>query len=302
MSVRITQESLTHTTLANIKANFKKMEDIQEKLSSGKQLNRASDNPSNTRKVLGLKTKDHQVQQYLDNSHAAKDQVNFAFNALEGIQDTIAKVKELTIQANNDTLGPSERKVIASELGQIMESVIQFANMDNNGRYIFAGTKTQTVPFSAVKDGSGKITSVSYNGDNQEIKYQVGPNSHIQVNIPGGKLFQDNHIFSTLISLRDSLEASTFNSAAFSDLRATLESTTDVFSAEITKFGSKANRLDMTVSRLENSQASLKELISYNEDADVASLIMDLKHQENTLNASLNVGAKIIQPTLLNFL
>ncbi|MCR4284967.1 MAG: flagellar hook-associated protein FlgL, partial [archaeon] len=53
---------------------------------------------------------------------------------------------------------------------------------------------------------------------------------------------------------------------------------------------------------LENSQTALKELISYTEDADIASLIMDLKHQENVLQASLQTGAKIIQPTLLDFL
>jgi len=302
MSFRITQESINRTTLSNINLNFKKMQEIQEKLSSGKQLNRPSDDPSGTRKVLGLKTEELQFQQFSDNTEAARDQINYTFNTLESIQEILSQVKGLTMQASNDTLGQSERKIIASELNELLESVLQFTNTDNNGRYIFSGTKTSTTPFSAVRDSNGRISSVSYTGNNEEIKYQVGPNTYIQVNTPGGTFFQDNEVFSTLISLRDTLEASTFDSSAFLDLRNTLDTATDTLSTEITKFGAKANRLEMTAHSLENSQIALKELISYTEDADVASLIMDLKHQENILQSSLQTGARIIQPTLLDFL
>lgn len=300
--MRITQESISRTTLSNIKLNFKKMQDIQEKLSSGKQINRPSDDPSGTRKVLGLKTEELQIQQFLDSTETAKEQISFSSLALENIQEILTKVKELTIQASNDTLGRSERETIAGELNELMESVLQFSNMDNNGRYVFSGTKTLTAPFTAIRDSNGSISSISYNGNNEELKYQIGPNMFIQVNSPGGSLFQDNKIFSTLVSLRDKLEATTFDSSAFSGLRATLDTATEALSIEITRFGARTNRLEITKNRLESSQAALKESISYTEDADIASLIMNLKQQENVLQSSLSTGAKIIQPTLLDFL
>ena len=302
MPFRITQESLSRTTLSNIKLNYKKMQEIQEKLSSGKQINRPSDDPSGARKVLGLRTEDLQVQQFLDNTETAKEQINYTSNTLESIQEIFTKIKGLTIQAGNDTLGQSDRKIIANELDELLESVLQNANTDNNGRYIFSGTETLTSAFTATRDSNGNISSVSYNGDNEEIKYQIGPDTFIQVNLPGGKLFQDNKAFSTLVSLRDSLKASTFDSTAFSNLRNTLDTATNALSTEITRFGAKANRLEITTNSLENSQTALKELISYTEDADVASLIMDLKHQENVLLSSLKTGAMVIQPTLLDFL
>ena len=221
MPFRISQESLTRTTLSNINLNFKKMQETQEKLSSGKQINRPSDDPSGTRKVLGLRTEEFQVQQFLDNTATAKEQINITSSTLESTQELFAKIKELTIQANNDTLGQSERATIANELDELTESVLQYANTENNGRYIFSGTKTLTAAFTATRDSSGNILSVSYNGNNEEIKYQIGPNSFIQVNLPGGKLFQDNKIFSTLISLRDALKATPFDSSAFSILRNT---------------------------------------------------------------------------------
>jgi len=302
MPFRISQESLTRTTLSNINLNYKKMQDTQEKLSSGKQINRPSDDPSGTRKVLGLRTEELQLQQFLDNTATAKEQINITSGTLESIEELFAKIKELTVQANNDTLGRSERETIANELDELTESVLQYANTENNGRYIFSGTKTLTAAFTATRDSSGNILSVSYNGNNEEIKYQIGANSFIQVNLPGGKLFQDNKTFSTLISLRDALKATTFDSSAFSNLRTTLETATDALSTEITKNGAKANRLDLTTYSLESSQTTLKELISNTEDADVASLIMDLKHQESVLQSSLKTGAMVIQQTLLDFL
>jgi flagellar hook-associated protein 3 FlgL len=302
MPFRITQESLNRTTLSNINLNYKKMQAIQEKLSSGKQINRPSDDPSGTRKVLGLRAEELQVQQFLDNTETAKEQINYTSNTLESIQELFSKIKDLAIQAGNDTLGQSDRNIIANELDELLESVLQNANTDNNGRYIFSGTKTLTSAFTATRDSNGNILSVSYNGNNEEIKYQIGPDTFIQVNLHGGKLFQDNKAFSTLISLRDALKASTFDSTAFSNLRNTFDTATNALSTEITKFGAKANRLEMTTNSLENSQTALKELISYTEDADVASLIVDLQHQENVLQSSLKTGAMVIQQTLLDFL
>src|SRR3972149_2488868 len=302
MPFRITQESLNRTTLSNINLNYKKIQAIQEKLSSGKQINRPSDDPSGTRKVLGLRAEEIQVQQFLDNTETAKEQINYTSNTLESIQELFLKIKNLAIQAGNDTLGQSDRNIIANELDELLESVLLNANTHNNGRYIFSGTKPLTSSFTATRDSNGIISSVSCSGNNEEIKYQIGPDTFIQVNLPGGKLFQDNKAFSTLVSLRDSLKASTFDSTAFSNLRNTLDTATNALSTEITRFGAKANRLEITTNSLENSQTALKELISYTEDADVASLIMDLKHQEKVLQSSLKTGAMVIQPTLLDFL
>lgn len=301
MTTRITQESISRTTLSNIQLNFKKMQDIQEKLSSGKEISRPSDDPSGTRKVLGLKTEVMQMDQYLDNAETAKQQMKFVSNALENIQDVLYKVKELAVQAGNDTLSQDERTVQAAELNQMLETVLQFSNVENDGRYIFSGTKTFSAAFTATYT-NGKMSNVTFNGNNEEIKYQIGSNSYVQTNLPGGPFFEDKKIFSTLISMRDQLESGTFDRSAFSNLRNDLETAINTVSTEVTKFGARQNRIDITINRLEDSKTSAKELISNNEDIDVASMIMQLKNQENVLQSSLQTGAKIIQPTLLDFL
>lgn len=302
MSFRITQESMSRTTLANISFNLKKMQEIQEKLSTGKRINRPSDDPSGARKVLGLKAEELKFQQFSENAEVAKERMNYTFNSLENIQEILTKIKELGIQGSNDEIGQSERKVISNEMNELLESVLQYSNTDNGGRFIFAGTKTSTIPFSATRDSFGKISSVTYDGNQEEIAYQIGPKTYVQINTPGGTIFQDTGLFTTLVSMRNELASDTFDSAAFLNLRKSLDVATDTISTEITRFGAKTNRLDLTSQSLDNLQITLKELISYTEEVDVASLIMDLKNQENILQSSLNTGARIIQPTLLDFL
>ncbi|MBM4054185.1 MAG: flagellar hook-associated protein 3 [Planctomycetes bacterium] len=303
MSFRVTQASLSNTTLSNIQLNYKKMQEIQEKLSSGKRINRASDDPVSTKKLLGFKSEENELQQYLDSIKQAKDKIEFIFDALENIQDIMVKIQTKTVQAADGTLGEDERGIIASELDEFMETIIQFSNItDSNGRYLFSGTKTTTSPFGATRDSSGEITAVDYNGNNETIQYKVGSNTFIQVNQPGGTLFKENGIFETLINLRDELKSSNFNSSTFLSYKKDFETANTTILTEITKFGSKVDRLELTENRIENSKTALKELISYTEDADIAELITDLKNQENVLQSALQTGARIIQPTLLDFI
>ncbi|MCF6149377.1 MAG: flagellar hook-associated protein FlgL [Candidatus Kuenenia sp.] len=303
MSFRVTQASLSNTTLSNIQQNYKKMQEIQEKLSSGKNINRASDDPVSTRKLLGFKSEENELQQYLDAIKHAKDKIDFIFDALENIQEIMVKIQTKAVQAADGTLGDDERGIIASELDEFMETIIQFSNVtDSDGRYLFSGTKTTTAPFSATRDSSGEITAVSYNGNNETIQYQIGSNTFIQVNQPGGKLFMENSIFDTLLKLRDELKSSNFDTNTFLSYKKDFETANTNVLTGITKFGSKVDRLELTENRIENSKTALKELISYTEDADIAELITDLKNQENVLQAALQTGARVIQPTLLDFI
>lgn len=68
------------------------------------------------------------------------------------------------------------------------------------------------------------------------------------------------------------------------------------------EIGAKTNRLDMTEKRLTSERLNFKEVLSNNEDVDYAELIMHTKLAENVYNASLSIGSRIIQPTLVDFL
>lgn len=66
--------------------------------------------------------------------------------------------------------------------------------------------------------------------------------------------------------------------------------------------GAKTSRLELTENRLDSQHTSLTKLLSENEDVNMAEVIMELKNNENVYRASLSIGARVIQPTLVDFL
>ncbi len=66
--------------------------------------------------------------------------------------------------------------------------------------------------------------------------------------------------------------------------------------------GARQNRLDLTANRLDSDNINFTKLMSQNEDVDMAETIMNLQSEENVYRASLSGGARIIQPSLVDFL
>ena len=66
--------------------------------------------------------------------------------------------------------------------------------------------------------------------------------------------------------------------------------------------GARMNRLELTANRLDDDYVNFTKLMSKNEDVDMAEAIMNLQNEENVYRASLSAGAKVIQPSLVDFL
>jgi len=81
-----------------------------------------------------------------------------------------------------------------------------------------------------------------------------------------------------------------------------IEIQSDNVNAIRSEIGVKTNRIDLTTNRILDDTVNLKDLMSKNEDADIAEVIMNLKMEEYVYQASLSGGAKIIQPSLVDFI
>jgi flagellar hook-associated protein 3 FlgL len=66
--------------------------------------------------------------------------------------------------------------------------------------------------------------------------------------------------------------------------------------------GARMNRADLTANRLSSDEMNFTKLMSDNEDADISEVIMNMTNEENVYKSSLGAGARIIQPSLIDFL
>lgn len=307
MPSKITQDALIRNTYLNLNRSAERLQMLQEQLSSGKRINRFSDDPNDARKTLSLHTESKQLEQFSANVLEAKETLTFSSSVLNDIADTLSRIKDLSLQASDGAITQKERSAIAVEVNELLENLLTSSNSTRLGKYIFSGTETNIAPFEAVRSTDGKITDVQYKGNREAIKYPIGPGINIQVNRTGDEIFLDNNIFSKLIALRDTLENKNNlpqdeQIQAISNQTGLIDNIHTNILNEAATLGGKIRRLELTENRLRDAQLAVESLRSNFEDTDTTDIVLKLKNEENLFQATLASGARVIQPSLLDFL
>jgi flagellar hook-associated protein 3 FlgL len=158
---------------------------VQEQLSTGLQIVKPSDEPDKASLVTRLESELARQSGYQDTLKAVNVRLTAEETALKNTSDVMFRIKELSVQAANDTLGTQDRQSIALELGSLREQILSLANsQDSNGNYLFSGSRAGEEAFS--KDSSGRII---YQGDHSRMKVNVGDNRRMNLNLPGSDIF-----------------------------------------------------------------------------------------------------------------
>jgi len=300
MTERVTLETIINSTIASVQLSSLRMQKYQEKITTGKEINRASDDPAGTRKVLSLRSEDLKLEQYSKNIVSSIQSLEFTTSTLNGAANFLQRVQELAIQGVNGATDQEGRNAVASEINGILESMLQIANASRSGRYIFAGTKTTTMPFEVTRNSAGEISGVTYNGNREKIRYPVGPGFSSQVNQPGEEVFMDNNLLASLISLRDNL-ANGAVSLASGNLGNVKNAYTDV-TQFISKGGAVASALEFSDNRIKDTQVALQTTLGDLEGADLAEIVLKLKEQEGVLQAALASGMFMLNTSILDYM
>lgn len=292
--MRVTQNMLSSNSLRNLSNSYKQMGKYQDQLSTGKKITRPSDDPVVAMKGMYYRSNLTEVEQYkrnlsesylwMENSEAGVDQVN------EGMQ----RVRELTVQGGNGALSDSDKQAIAREIEQIKKDIMSVANTQVAGRYIFNGTNTANPPVT--ETATGEIVA---NLNTNDYMVEVSRGVSLKANINPSNVFSQE-MFDTLNGIQKSLEGT--GTGDLNTLLSDLDGHMDVLSAERSELGARYNRLELVEARIDQQEVIATRILSDNEDADIERVIMDLTTQESVHKAALSVGARIIQPTLMDFL
>ncbi len=300
MTTRVNLETFINTTLANVQQSTSNMSKLHEQISTGKKINRASDDPAGARKILSLRSENLRLEQFTSNIQTATQSLDFNASVLQNTSDILQRITELTMQGINGSTDQNGRDVIAIEINQLLETILQSGNSKRLGRYTFAGTETTTVPFEAIRDSSANITSVTYNGNREKIEYNIGPSTNAVVNLTGEEVFMSPNLFDAIASIRDNLSdgAVTFAKNELNNL----EQASQSIRTAIAKAGGTSNTLELAGNRITDTQLSLQEILASTESADIAELVLKLTEQQNIFEASLASGSYIFKTSILNYL
>ena len=303
MTTRITSNMIQRSVLADLNDISNRLSKTQQRMSSGKQITRPSDDPYGTSRALSLRTDIAGTQQYQRNVGEATAWQSVTDSALSKITEAVQRARDLTVQGASDSAGQAARNAAAAEIDQLIESVKQEANASYGGRYVFSGTATNTPPYAV----GGADT---YAGDTAAVAREIGPGVSVQVNVIGqsllgdGQSAADGKLLNVLRDISQHLKSgltADANSLRTTDLQ-NLDTNLDALSQTRATVGATTNRLESADSRLQDTEESLTKLLSDVEDADMAKTYTDYSMQQSVYQSALQAGAHIVQQSLLDFL
>ncbi|BAU58863.1 flagellar hook-associated protein FlgL [Halorhodospira halochloris] len=183
--MRVSTSHMHNTGVQNMTGQQSEINESHNQLSSGKRVLRPSDDPSSAARILDLERTVSSVERFNRNNDMARNRLSMSENAMEQVGNNLQRIRELTVQAANDSQDPQTRGYIASEIKERYEQLLQLSNSrDGNGEYLFAGAKTKTRPFSMEPGGQ-----VEYHGDQNSRQVRVGPGRQIGVDNSGFEAF-----------------------------------------------------------------------------------------------------------------
>jgi flagellar hook-associated protein 3 FlgL len=178
--MRVTDKMGTDHVIANLQKNRGEMSELQNKAATQRRINKPSDDPIASARVLAYRTDERQAAQFLKNINVARSYLEFTDVSLNEMSDVLMRLKELAIQQANDAGASSEtRRITAEEVAQTYKQFLQIGNRKLGDRYIFAGNNTTTPPF----DSQG-----NYTGDEGDIKIHINKEAFIPMNLPGSRV------------------------------------------------------------------------------------------------------------------
>ena len=369
--MRVTHRMLTSIFMYNLDRNRINLADLQTEIATGKRINRPSDDPAEIGRLLQLRSIVKRIEGYENNINEAKSWMVTTEKLLQDTWETFSELRSTLLRAMDDTADAQSRKALACHVEQLLERLLQIANSQKEGRYVFGGTETQTAPYTAsyevddeeftaaydtpvklahtrieqgsvvVTDGTttytegvdyvvdyenGTITVLSSGSMADGVTYQVDYNTEwvssveenpdgisgkiyravgegltVQANVTGPEVFGGSpDAFQVLVQARDMLFRNDRDSlkAVLSEVDLILDRIDD----RLADLGTRIVRMEATGELLAREKLNAQGLLNAVGGTEIAKAIMELQQQEVVYQAALQVGARVIQPSLVNFL
>ncbi len=315
---RITNNSMSDGVLRNLYQNQNLLIELQRKAASGKEFVKASQDVFSATTVLSSDSALGKIDNYLNNINTARSELETADKSLMTTLDIVHNARDFALQSLNATTGREEYDLMSSQLDQLIHQVKDIGNTKYGSKYIFGGKVTNSPAYTEPTPGEFKYNG-SENGSHQR-DVEISEGVDITVNMSGDALFgyhytgdHDNDpvtpdtlegegLLHTLITLKEELETDPPDMDVIRDKIDELDASFSTLIGAQSTLGGLLTRLDITENIHKDNSINLSDKKSLAQDIDFAKVVSDMKFQETALQASLQVGARIIQPSLMNFL
>lgn len=316
MIIRTSTFGQNKSQLNQLMAQQNKLLEMQMQANSSKKVNTLSDNPQEISTVMNLNAQLSQIASYFKNIDSASNQLNMLDSTFGEVTKKLDRINDLGLGVLNQTGNADTNQAAKAEVDQLLESIVDAANKQYNGEYIFSGAKVDQPPYQITRDADGAITGIEYTGsangsEGSQKKLEISEGVKMTVNATGDSVFGSyqagppevtNGLFGALGKLSNQLGQDPPN---YDDLRVSmneLETGMKSIASTRSEFGAKGSKLTLTKSSLEDLKLSTTSHKSSIVDLDMTEALSNLVQQNYAYQASMSTYMMLQQNSLLNYL
>jgi len=338
--MRVSTNQFHNQGINSIQTHQADILDIQEKLSSGKRINRPSDDPVGLNQVHNLKKTMSQIEVFKDNGRYASAQLSLAETQIQTVVDSVQRARELTIQMMNDTYTPENRQATAEEIGQLIEHVHNVMNSKNpekellfagnnvrdtaafvedtvnpplaNGdRYVaYIGSPNAAADYDQRANFGARFVQISFDVDNKLNPDDLGDPARVRITDNGAKVFNVPNASSLPAGVDNNVLNVMIRLKDYLDqgvqpppeIGEDFLSALDSMSQVMAEIGGRQNRIETQKDAGESFRMALEERRMNIEEMDVVQGISDFTQKQNALQMAQQIFTKVQQMSLFNYL
>lgn len=310
--MRVTSNTFSNSLVNQLGILSARQNRWQHQAVTGQRVELPADDPVAMRRALDLQATGTSLARYQQNAATVNDRANAEYEAARGLKNISDRARELVTLADS-TKSREELDDYRTELSALIQQAVQLANQKYNGVYLFGGTRADQAPFAAAADGEGRVTGVTYQGNEQVAEVEVSEGQTVASQTLGANatgtgargLITDARsgadFFKHLIALQDHLEAGD-TAAIASDDNANLNADEENFLYHYANLSATMQRMETTSSTHARTAASARSALSDEVETDMAQTLVRLNETQVAYQAALQSASLIMGQSLLNYL
>jgi flagellar hook-associated protein 3 FlgL len=290
---RITTQMTMAQSQARLQASQAQLAKLQDQATSLKNISVPSDDPTGTGQAMSVRNEKAANAQYSRNAQDGAGWLATTDSALSSVYSVLSKIRDLTVQGNNQgTMNDTDRQAIATQITALKQDLLSDANTQYNGRSVFAGNSGASAAYDDTFTWTGTAGSTT--------NRRIADGTTVRVDTDGSAVFGtgDDSVFSMIDGIASDLAAGNDLSDRLNQIDAHIDTVRGVQG----DVGTRHAEVLSAQSTLTSQATTLEGQRSAIEDKDVAKAVLDLQLQNTNYQAALAVTAKVLQPTLMDYL
>lgn len=323
--MRITNASMVRSHLYDTQKNLTNMSKINQQISTGKVINTVSDDPHKAIKIMNMNSEIKYNEKYNYNIDETVGWMNNTDSSLEAVGNLLGEIKETILKVGNGTYSQNEMKSLNADMNEKIKQLADTLNSTHGGKYLFGGSSVDDAPITVIEnpDGSVKLEfSKDKNGqiipNTNDLKADISSGVNIDYNVSVGEIFNITDENGNKVNLLDEINnlstlmndiangdeqtAQVAKETLMNDTKGKIDTLFDHVVNERTTLGVRVNTAEKIKEFNDENIVNLKAILSQDQDTDVVEKFIELKSAEMIYQASMQVGAKLIQPTILDYI